>query len=266
MKPRRRTRIVAATVAGLILAFLFAPVVLVVLFSFNSGTSTSPPLEGLSLRWYDQLLSDGAFLDALSNSVIVAVTTVIFVGVVATAAAFALSRRRSRLATAITTLIVTPLIVPGLFLGVALLSFITRLGITPSLVTVVVGHALVTLPVVFLVLTARLSRLEWTTVEAARDLGASAPQAFVKVLLPAIAPALVGASLLVAAWSLDEFVITLFTNGGDITVPVLIYSRLRQGLDPSINAIASIDVAATIVAAAIAARLLSSRDLRPEGS
>ena len=193
------------------------------------------------------------------NSAVAAIATVVFVVVVGTAA-FALSRQPRSLASAMSTLIVTPLIVPGLFLGVALLSFVTRMGIETSLVTIVIGHSLVTLPIVFLVLRARISGLDFAVIEAARDLGASAPQAFMKVMLPALAPALVGAALLVAAWSFDEFVITLFTNGGDITVPVLIYSRLRQGVDPSINAIASIVIAMTIVAAAIAGRLISSKD------
>jgi spermidine/putrescine transport system permease protein len=261
MKARRGARIGAWLLVSLILLFLFAPVSLVVLFSFNGGTSTGPPFQGFSLRWYDKLLSDQEFLDALYNSVVVAGVTVAFVVVVGTAAAFALAHRPSRLTSALSALVVTPIIVPGLFLGVALLSFITRLGFEPSIATVFVGHALVTLPIVFLVLSARLARLDLAMVEAARDLGASATQAFVKVILPAIAPALVGAALLVLAWSFDEFIITLFTNGGDTTVPVLIFSRLRQGLDPSINAIASIVVATTIVAAAIAGRLISGKDI-----
>jgi ABC-type spermidine/putrescine transport system permease subunit II len=261
MTPFRSARIVAWAVASAILVFLFAPVVLVVLFSFNAGTSTSPPLEGLSLRWYDQLLSDAEFLSAMYNSAVVAIATVVFVLVVGTAAAFAVNRRPGRFTSAVSTLIVTPLVVPGLFLGVALLSFITRVGIEASLVTVFIGHALVTLPIVYLVLSARLSGIDRAVIEAARDLGASASQAFMKVMLPALAPALIGAALLVAAWSFDEFIITLFTNGGDTTVPVLIYSRLRRGLDPSTNAIASIVVVITVVAAAIAGRLISSKDL-----
>jgi ABC-type spermidine/putrescine transport system permease subunit II len=255
-------RIVPWAVTSMILVFLFAPVVLVVLFSFNAGTSTSPPLEGLSLRWYAQLLSDEEFLHAMYNSAIVAMATVVFVVIAGTASAFALSRRPGRLTSAASTLIIMPLIVPGLFLGVALLAFITRVGIEASLVTVFIGHALVTLPLVFLVLSARLAGLERASIEASRDLGASAPQAFMKVMLPALAPALVGAALLVAAWSLDEFIITLFTNGGDTTVPVLIYSRLRLGSDPSINAIASIVVAVTTAAAATAGRLIWGKDLR----
>lgn len=261
MRAGRTTTIAAWAVTGVILVFLFAPVVLVVLFSFNSGTSTGPPLDGLSLRWYEQLFSDQQFLDALQNSGIVAAGTVAFGLIAGTAAAFGLSRRRGRLSSAAGTFVVLPLFVPGLFLGVALLAFVTRVGIGASLFTVFVGHALVTLPIVFLVVSARLAGIERAPIEAARDLGATATQAFVKVMLPALAPALVGAALLVAAWSFDEFTVTLFTNGGNTTVPILIYSRLRQGIDPSINAIASIVVAATIVAAAIAGRLISSRDL-----
>jgi ABC-type spermidine/putrescine transport system permease subunit II len=260
MKPSRAARIIAWVACGLVVAFLFAPVVLVVVFSFNAGTSANPPFKGLSLRWYRQVWSDELLRDALHNSAIVAIGTVAFSMVVGTAAAFAVNARYGRLTHAIRLTIMTPLILPGLFLGVALLSFVTRVGIGTSLFTVFVGHALVAVPIVFLVISARLTGLDKTVVEAARDLGASAPQAFMKVTLPALAPALVGAAFLVAAFSIDEFIITLYTNGGDITVPVLIYSRLRRGIDPSINAIATVFVVVTTAAAAVAGRLLAAED------
>jgi spermidine/putrescine transport system permease protein len=262
MRRARLSTTVAAWVAvAAILVFLFLPVVLVVLFSFNSGTSTSPPLEGLSVRWYEALFEDQVFREALSNSVVAALVVVLCVLVGGTLAALAAARSMSRLIGAYTSLVIVPLVVPGLFLGVALLSFVNAVGVQPSLAIVCVGHALVTLPIVFLVVSARLRRLDLSVVEAARDLGANSVQAFVKVILPQLAPTLVGASLLVVALSLDEFLITSFVNGGDVTLPVLILSRLRQGLDPSVNAIASLILGCTILAAALAGRFISTKDL-----
>jgi ABC-type spermidine/putrescine transport system permease subunit II len=241
--------------------FLFAPVVLVVLFSFNSVSSTSPPIHGLSLRWYKQLFGEADFSFALKNSLIAATSTMAVVLITGTIAALALSRRRSRLLDALSTLVVAPLVVPGLFLGVALYSYFNEIGMQFSLITVVIGHCLVTLPFVVLIVNARLANTDRAMVEAARDLGASGWKAFWKVLFPAIVPAIVGAGLLVVAWSLDEFIITLWTNGGQITLPVFIFEHLRLGITPAINAIASLVLGCTVIAAAVATRFLSPGEI-----
>lgn len=246
---------------GAIGIFLFSPVVLVVVFSFNSASSTSPPLVGLSLRWYRELFSDPQFLSALKNSVLAAVATVIFVVVVGSAASLALARRSSRLLDVLSSLIVGPLVVPGLFLGIALFSFCNQLGIGLSLGTVIVGQSLVTIPFVVLIVNARIANTDPSMIEAARDLGATGFQAFRKILLPLIAPALGGAALLVAAWSLDEVIVTLWTNGGATTLPVLIWGKVREGTDPSVNAIATLVLAGTTAATLVAGRFVTPSDL-----
>jgi spermidine/putrescine transport system permease protein len=257
----RRGSIVSWFVIGLILLFLFAPVFLVVLFSFNSVGSTSPPLRGLSLRWYEALFSNPTFSEALTNSLISAGATIAFVLLIGTAAAIVLSRRRSKLLDAMSSLVVAPLVIPGLFLGLALFSFFNKLGVELSLVTVVIGQSLVTLPLVVLVVNSRLANTDLSMMEAARDLGATGFQTFRKVLLPLIAPTLAGASLLVAAWSLDEVIVTLWTNGGNTTLPVMVFGLVRQGTDPSVNAIASLVLAGTTCATIVASRFIAPRDL-----
>ncbi len=257
----RGAKLGAWAVVAVVLVFLFAPVVLVVLFSFNSGTSTSLPLQGLSLRWYRTVFSDPEATAAMANSVKVALGTVAFSLLVGTAAAFALARRSSRILSVLSSLILTPLIIPGLFIGIALLAFFSELHVGLSLWTAFVGHALITIPFVVVIVGARLARLDRSMMEAARDLGAGPVVAFRKVLLPVIGPALLGAGLLVLAWSADEFVITLFTYGSTPTIPVLIYTRIHGGLDPSINAIASLVLGVTILATSIAGRFISNRDL-----
>jgi spermidine/putrescine transport system permease protein len=249
-------RVAAWVVAAAVGVFCFLPVVLVVLFSFNSVASTSLPFAGFSLRWYEALWNDPEVQQAVQRSVTAAIVTVVVDLLAGTAAAFALRTRTWKWQGAVSGLFMFPLVLPGLFLGVALLAFFTSVGIGTSLRTAIVGHILVTAPVVVIVVGARLGSMDRALMEAARDLGAGPVVAFRKVLLPLLAPTLIGSALLVTAWSFDEFVVTLFTTGTDTTVPVLIYSRVRQGLDPSINALATLVLTVTIGTAVIAAFLL----------
>ncbi len=258
-----RAKAVSALFVALVLAFLFTPVVVVVLFSFNAAASTSLPLESLSLRWYDAAFSNQLFRDALRNSVYVAAVTALAVAFIGANASFALTRRPSRLLNLFSSFVVTPLVVPGLFLGVALLVFYDRIDFRRSLTTVIIGHVLITLPFVVLIVNARLMRLDRSIEEAARDLGATPFQAFTKIVFPLVRPALVGSILIAVAWSFDEFIITFFTIGGEITLPIMIWGMLRRGIDPSVNAIASVVLATTILATVVAARLLSARGFVP---
>jgi spermidine/putrescine transport system permease protein len=246
-------------VAGL-LGFLFAPVIVVVLFSFNAEPSTSLPFAGFSLRWYKAALNNELFLLSLRNSAIVAVITAALVALIGANASFALTRRSSRLLNFFSSFVTTPLIVPGLFLGVALLSFFDVIGFTRSLTTVVISHTLITLPFVVLIVNARLMRFDRSIQEAARDLGATPLQAFTKIVFPLVRPALIGAILIAVAWSFDEFIVTFFTVGGQGTLPIMIWGMLRRGIDPSVNAIAS-TILATTVLATVAAWAVSGRDL-----
>jgi spermidine/putrescine transport system permease protein len=255
----RRARVASWLVVLVTIVFLFAPVVLVVLFSFNGGTSTSPPLDGLSFRWYEVVFSEEKWTAAFKNTALVALYTVFITTVLGTVAAVGIMHLRPRWRAAMNGLVATPLILPVLFTGVALLVFFDRLEVTLSVQTIVVGHVLVTLPLVTFIVAARLSRLDPAVMEASRDLGAGAFQAFRKVLLPQIAPALIGAALLTVATSVDELIIALFTNGGDQTVPVVIFSSFRQGVGPEINAIASVMLGVTVVLTIVAGRLVSPR-------
>ena len=241
--------------------FLFAPVVLVVLFSFNSGTATGLPFQGFSFKWYQTLFDNPEFSTALTNSLIATVVTIIFVLIAGTAAALALSKHRSRFLDALSSLVVAPLVIPGLFLGLALFSFFNKVGVELSLITVIIGQSLVTVPLVVVIVNSRLANTDTAMLEASRDLGATGFQSFRKVLLPLIAPTLLGAALLVAAWSLDEVIVTLWTNGGHTTLPVMIFAMVRQGTNPSINAIASLVLVTTTLATIVASRFVSPRDL-----
>jgi ABC-type spermidine/putrescine transport system permease subunit II len=244
-----------------VLLFLFTPALLVVLFAFNATDSTSS-FGGFSTRWFSAVFSNDEYMQALGNSAIAAFWTALFDVLAGTAAALALTRLPRRYLSVFSSLYLIPVMVPGLMLGVALLVFFSRLDLPLSMTTVVIGHILITLPLVILVIGARLERLDLSVLDAARDLGASGWTAFRRILLPLIAPALAGSALIAIAWSLDEFIVTLFTNGGTPTVPVLIFTLLRRGLDPSVNALAALLLGATMILGVITARLVSLRDLR----
>ena len=252
----RRGALVSWVFVGGLLAFLFAPVAVVVLFSFNAASSTSLPFEGFSVRWYQSAFDNPLFRTSLKNSVVVAAATAALVTFIGVNASFALTRRPSRLLNAFSSFVTTPLIVPGLFLGVALLSFYNLAAMRLSLTTVIVGHTLITLPFVVLIVNARLMRFDRSIEEAARDLGATPFQAFRKIVFPLVRPALIGAVLIAVAWSFDEFIVTFFTIGGQTTLPIMIWGMLRRGIDPSVNAIASIILATTILATVVAARIV----------
>jgi spermidine/putrescine transport system permease protein len=257
MKARRWPWI--ALVAGVLL-FLFIPAVVVVLFAFNSSDSTSE-FAGFSTRWFSSVFENSEYMSALENSLIAAAWTTVFDVVAGVGAALVLVRLPRRLTTVLSSAFLIPIMVPGLILGVALLVFFAKIEMRLLMTTVVIGHVLVTMPLMILIVSARLERLDPALIEAARDLGASGFTAFRRILLPMIAPALIAGGLLVFAFSLDEFIVTLFTNGGTTTVPVLIFALLRRGLDPSVNAIATLLLIGTTLLGVIAARIVSRRGM-----
>jgi spermidine/putrescine transport system permease protein len=221
---------------ALVLVFLFAPLVVVVLFSFHSTPSLTFPFRGLSLRWYRDVFASSSVQDAIVNSLRVAIVSAILVLAVGTAAALAMTRYRFRGQSPLRILLIAPAALPPLFLGIALLSFFVQNSIRLSLWTVTLGHILYTLPYFYLVANARLTRFDPALEESAHDLGAGSWATFRRVTLPLIAPTLIAGAMLVVALSWDEFLITLFTVGNENTLPLVVWSRVRHGIDPSINA------------------------------
>ena len=239
---------------GLVLVFLFTPVVVVVLFSFNNSAALAFPFRGFSLQWYRVLVGDSNALDAIRHSLQIALVTALVDGVVGTMAAIALVRYPFRGSRVLTVVIIAPVALPGLFIGIALLTFYLRMHIPLSLWTATLGHIIYTLPFVFLVVVARLNQSDPLLEEAARDLGAGPWMTFRRVTLPLIAPAVVGGMLVAVVLSWDEFFITNFTIGPQNTLPLLIWTKIRQSIDPSVNAISTILLGATIIMILVAVR------------
>jgi ABC-type spermidine/putrescine transport system permease subunit II len=235
----------AFTVAGLV--FLWAPLLLVFLFSLHSTGSLTFPFEGFSTRWYDEVFSSEVIRSAAENSVIVATSTALLTLVLGTLAAYGLTRSTSRLRGPLSLLFFLPITLPGLFIGVALLVAFSRVQFSLSLLTVTIAHLVYVFPFFFLIARAALERLDPALEETAADLGASRATVFRRVTLPQVWPVLVGAACLAFALSFDEFVITFFVIGPDSTLPMYIWSSLRRTIDPSINAISSLLLAFTML-------------------
>lgn len=259
---RRRARrpwVAGAFVVG-VMAFLFAPLIVVVAFSFNSIPRMSLPLAGLSLRWYEELWGDPEVRQALTRSLIAAVVTALIAAPLGMLAALGLRALSERLRNVVLGAMLLPIVVPGLLLAVSLAIYWNGLlGQRYSLSAAIIGHVLLALPFVILTLNAAVSSFRFSLLDAARDLGASPWQAFRDILLPLIRPAVEGAALLAAAISLDEFIVTLFVGGRDTTLPVLIWGRVQRSVDPSLNALATTLLVATTILALLAARRTAVR-------
>jgi spermidine/putrescine transport system permease protein len=249
------------TLVGATLLFLFVPLAVVVLFSFHSTSSLTLPFEGFSTRWYDQVFNDDTFTEALRNSLILGVSSAAVTLVLGTLAAYGISRSTSRLRLPLLALFVIPITLPGLFIGIALLSFFQRIELSLSLMTVLIGHVVFAFPFFFILARTALDRLDPALEEVARDLGATTPQVFRRVTLPQIWPILAGASALTFMLSLDEFLITFFVLGEGQTLPVYVFARLRRTVDPGINVVSTLLLAMTLIAwlLALAATLRAAR-------
>jgi spermidine/putrescine transport system permease protein len=242
-------------VVVLSLAFLYAPLLVIALMSFNASTKATLPIEGFTFGWYEDLVDDQRFVRASIFTLKVAGVSTAIAVVLGTAGALGVSLR-SNLASRVTAAFyVVPLLVPALVLSVAMAAFLRLVEIRLSFWTVVAGHVVVNAPLVYLVVAARLRGFDWSLVQAARTLGANPLQAFRRITAPLLAPAIVGGAILAFAISIDNFVVTLFLTGGESTLPLLIWSMMRSGFSPAVNALATVLVVGTLTAAVIAQRL-----------
>jgi spermidine/putrescine transport system permease protein len=236
----------------LVLLFLFAPLVVVALFSFNDSMISRFPLSGFTLSWYGKLFRDAGLREALVNSLIIAFATVVISSTLGVLAAVGIHRYGGKWASALRSFSLTPMMVPRLIVGIALLTFYNLLQADLSLLTVITGHVVMTMPYVILITSARLVGFDKALEEAAWDLGASTSTIFREITIPFLKPAIVAAALMSFTLSFDEVVVTFFTTGNENTLPMVIWSKLRFGITPEINAIATITVVVSGALAIIA--------------
>lgn len=248
----------------LVLIFLYLPLVIVVVLSFNASSAGIFPIQGWSLRWYEALLDSPSFLRAARASLWVGIIAVVGSLAVGIPAAFGLARSSRSVRRWLSMLVMGPIAVPGIVIGVAILAMLNMLAQQGSLVVTVAVHILVTAPFVVLVLEARLRNFDRRIEEAARDLGSSPRRVFGTVTLPILAPTIVASAILVAALSLDEFIVTNFVIGANATLPVYIWGQMRTGITPSVNAVASVIMISCISMLIVAGLLLLRQNSREQ--
>jgi len=241
---------------ALVLLFLFAPIMLIVLYAFNRSNIESWPISSFSLRWFTVAWHDQMVRQAFILSIKVGLVATAIAVTLGCAVAYALHKFSFFGREAISFLLVLPLALPGIITGIALNSFFTFAGIQFSILTIVIGHATFCIVVVFNNIIARLRRVPGSLAEASADLGARGWQTLRYVMLPVSATALVSGALLAFALSFDEVIVTVFTAGAQNTLPLWIFGAIRQGQQlPEVNAVVSIVIALTIIPVVIAARI-----------
>jgi len=237
----------AAAYVTLVYLFIFLPVGVLVLFSFQDALLPIPPFQGPSLRWYEAVLTDFRIMDALWNSLLVAVVSSALSCLLGFLAAYGLARYTVRGAGAVQWLLIAPLSVSYLIIGMGLLITFKTMGIPKSLLAVIIGHTVINLPLAFAIIYSQMGEHQANLERAARDLGAAEWQVMGLITLPLLWPALMASFFLSFTLSWDEFIIALLVSRFDVTLPVEIWSLLRSGLNPKTNAIGSLVFIVSII-------------------
>ncbi|HEY1329285.1 MAG TPA: ABC transporter permease [Casimicrobiaceae bacterium] len=236
-------------------AFLYVPLVIVVVYSFNDSRLNAEWV-GFTLDWYRRLLADDDMLRAAANSLLIAVTASVVSTVLGTMAGVAMYRYRLRL---LPILVLTPIAIPEILMGVSLLIFFVLLNFTLGLVSVALAHIAFCIGFVAIVVRARLAGMDESLTEAARDCGATPWQAFMRVTLPLIMPGVIAGALMAFTLSIDDFVITFFTAGaGTVTLPLQIYSMIKIAVTPEVNAVSTLLMLVTLVLIVVATKVSPS--------
>ncbi|WP_246717324.1 ABC transporter permease [Oricola nitratireducens] len=232
---------------ALLMAFLYVPIWVLIIFSFNDSRTLTWPLSGFTLDWYGTLFSNQDLLAAIGNSFYVATSATILTLIVGIPAAMAINKFQFPGKALFRRLILLPITLPGIVTGISMLNMFRLFGFNLSLETVILGHATALLSVVVTQVYSRLQRLPRSLDEASADLGAKGWQTFLYVTLPNLKTAIIGAALLSFVLSFDEIPVTFFLTGRENTLPMYIYSTMRRGVTPEINAVGTLIVLASLV-------------------
>jgi spermidine/putrescine transport system permease protein len=251
----RRKPLALWIAAGAGYAFLYIPLVIVIVYSFNNSRLNAEWV-GFTLDWYDKLFHDDEMLTAAGNSLLIALTASLVSTVLGTMAGVAMYRYKLRL---LPLLVLTPIAIPEILMGVSLLIFFVLVNFTLGLVSVTLAHIAFCIGFVAIVVRARLAGMDESLTEAARDCGATPWEAFRYVTLPLIMPGVVAGALMAFTLSIDDFVITFFTAGaGTVTLPLQIYSMIKIAVTPEVNAVSTLLMLLTLALIIVASRLSPS--------
>ncbi|WP_019172429.1 ABC transporter permease [Pseudaminobacter salicylatoxidans] len=235
------------SIALLVILFLQVPVIVVVLAAFSTTSYLTIPPQGLTLKWFAKVLSDPVYLDAIRISIILAVGSTVISLVLGVAAAYALFKRMLPGTEALTSFLMAPLIFPSVVIGVALLQYFSLIGWRGSFASLLLAHVVITVPYIVRSALASLSGIDMSVEEAARVLGANGFTAFRLVTLPLIKPGLVAGALFAFVTSMENVPVTIFiASAKQTTLPILIFSSVEMGVDPSIAAVSTLLIVATV--------------------
>lgn len=243
-------------ILGVVFAFLYIPISVLVALSFNEG-GLPTVWTGFSTKWYAELWNNSDILHAALNTLIVGLISAGLATVLGTLLAIGVEIRQ-RKGGALEALIFAPMIIPDIVLAIALLSFFSLLKMPMGLQTIIAAHVVFNLAFVCAVVRARLKSFDWSIVEASTDLGAPVAVTYRRIVIPVLMPAIVAGGLLAFTLSVDEFIIAFFTAGAgrdSTTLPMQIYAMIRFGVTPEINALATLVLAVSVTALALAQRL-----------
>lgn len=232
---------------GLVTALLYLPIVLVVIYSFNESKLSSV-WAGFSLKWYRDLFRDAALFEALGNSLILALSASFAAAIIGTLGAYGFSRVKARSRSLVETVSMLPIMIPEIILGMVFMVFFSLIGLPFGMTTLILAHTAFCVPYVYMMVKARLVGLDKSLYEAARDLGASEIRVFFDITLPLLFPAILSGMLLSFAMSFDDVIISIFVTGVSVnTLPIKIYTQIRTGVSPEINALCTLMLAATLL-------------------
>ena len=241
MNRKSKTNVGFSSFIALIYVFIFAPIVIVVYMSFGKDKSNQFPLQEFSLDWYEKLFQNMSVWGSYRISLIIALTSTFIVLILATLAAYAIVRYRFKFKSVFISLMLAPMLIPAVITGISMLLYYNFLSVPSGMFTVVIGHVVLSLPYAAMIITARMQGFDVHQEEAARNLGASDLTTFRKILMPYLMPGLIGGGLFALTISLDEFALTFFLNSPSTqTLPIRIYSMLRFGITPELNALSTI--------------------------
>lgn len=232
---------------GLVFLLMYLPVAVVVIFSFNES-KLPVRFTGFSFQWYEKLFADSAMLEALVNSLILGVASCAVSAVIGTLGAVGMSRIHWKTKGVLEYISILPLMIPEIILGMVLMAFFYMLNLPFGMLTLLIGHTVFCIPYILMEVKARLVGMDPSLEEAARDLGASPVRVFFDITLPLIMPAVASGSLLAFAMSMDDVVISIFVNGPKLTtLPIKVYTQIRTGVTPEINALCTVMLAFTVM-------------------
>ena len=259
-KRRRKRKLFSPIYLTLVLIILYLPILMVIIYSFNSGR-TIGAWQGFTTSWYTRLFGNALMADALKNSLILAVLSSALAGIIGTLGAIGLTRSHFRCAGLVETVATLPMMIPELVLGMAYLALFTAIGVKLGMGALILTHTTFCIPYVFINVKSRLVGMDPALEEAARDLGASPLRVLRDITLPLIMPSVVSGMMLSAAMSLDDVVISFFvTSAETTTLPLKVYTGLRSGGTPEINALSTLMLGAIFLAVALSQLLRARSD------